>query len=131
MKARLQLADPIPACGKYRVRIGLQVLLEPALIELRIAERGQARRQAQESPDEPELSDDYVDDVTKLGLSCELESVLGLPQHVAKRISGGKENRNQTVAGIGRILEVAGLLRGSEGASQQFETVCASALTRD
>src|SRR5271165_7310879 len=56
VKARLQLSDPIPARGEYQVRIGLQVLLELALIELRIVEGGEARGQASESPDEPETS---------------------------------------------------------------------------
>jgi len=59
VEARLQLTDPIPARSEYEVRIGLQLLLKPALIELRIAERGEARGQAAESPDEPDLSGDW------------------------------------------------------------------------
>ena len=55
VEARLQLTDPIPARSEYQVRIGLQVLLKPALIELRIVEGGEARGQAAESPDEPDL----------------------------------------------------------------------------
>jgi hypothetical protein len=103
------------------MRIGLQVLLEPALIELRIVEGGEARRQAAKCPDEPELSDDYVDDVLKLCLSCELESVLGLTLHVAKRISGSEKKRDQTVAGKNCVFDVAGFLSGGKGASQQSE----------
>ncbi len=53
MEARLQLTNPILARGEYQVRIGLQVLLEPVLIELRIVEGGEARGQAPESPDKP------------------------------------------------------------------------------
>src|SRR5271165_6771441 len=115
VKARLQLSDPIPARGEYQVRIGLQVLLELALIELRIVEGGEARGQASESQDEPELSDDNVDDVTKLGLSCEFESVFGLALYIDKRISGGQKKCDQTVAGIDRIFEVAGFLHHSAG----------------
>src|SRR5262249_60628042 len=59
---------------------------------------------------------------TKLCLSCELQSVLGLALHVAKWISEGEKKRDQTVAGIDRIFEVAGLLRRDEGAPQQFDT---------
>jgi len=104
------------------VRIGLQVLLEPALIELRIVEGGEAPGKAPESQDESELSDDYVDDVTKLCLSRELEAVFGLPLHDAKRISDGEKKRDQTIAKESRIFEVAGFLRRSEGAPQQFYT---------
>src|SRR6516162_67800 len=122
VEARLQLTDPIPARSEYEVRIGLQLLLKPALIELRIAERGEARGQAAESPDEPDLSGDYVGGVTNLCLSCKLESVLGLALHIAKRISGGEKKRNQTVVGKNRILEVTGFLGRGKGAAQQFET---------
>jgi len=104
------------------VRIGLQVLFEPALIELGIVERRQARSQATESTDKSELCDDYVDNVSKLCCSCELESVLSLPLHVAERISGGEKKRYPTVPRIDRILEITCLLRRSEGASEQFET---------
>jgi hypothetical protein len=86
------------------VRIGVQVLLEQALIKLWIVERGQAGRQPHESPYEPELSDNYVDDVPKLGLSCELKSGFGLALHVGERISGCEKHRNQAVAGIDRIF---------------------------
>ena len=104
------------------MRIGLQVLLKPALIEFRIIEGGEARGQAAKRPDELELSGDYVSGVTNLYLSCKLESVLGLMLHLAKRISGGEKKRDQTVVGKNRILEVAGFLGHGKGAAQQFET---------
>jgi hypothetical protein len=122
VEAHLQLAEPIPTSGEHRMRIGLQVRLEPALIKLWIAERAEACRQALERSDEPELSNDYVDDVAEVGFSCEFESALGLAPHVAKRISGCEKNRNQTIARIDCVLEVSSFLRRLEGASQQFET---------
>jgi hypothetical protein len=118
----LQLADPIPAGSEYQVWNNLQVLLEVGLIELRIVEGREARGQTPEGPDEPELSNDDVSDITKLRLPHELESMLGLALDVAKRISGGQQNRDQTVAGIDRVFEVTGLLRRGKGAPQQFET---------
>ena len=78
------------------MRIGLQVLFELALIKFRIVERGQAWGKATESPDKSELSDDDVGNVNKLCRSCELESILGLSLHVAKRFSGGEKKRYQT-----------------------------------
>ena len=99
------------------------MLLKPILVELRIVEGGEAWGQAPESADEPKLSDDYVDDETKLCLSCKLESVLGLALDVAKRICCGEQHGHQSVAGIDRIFEVADLLRRGKGVPQQFDTV--------
>ena len=86
------------------MRIGLQVLLEPDLIELRIVEGGEARGQAAESPDEPELSGDYVsrelfkriieseeDHIDWLETQLDLIQRVGLENYTQSQIKGESE----------------------------------------
>ena len=84
--------------------VGLEVLLEPDLIEPLIIERREARCQAPESLDELELSSNDVDDEAKLCLPGEFESFLGLALHVVKGIANCEMNCDQTVQGINRYL---------------------------
>src|SRR5262249_36732528 len=58
---------------------------------LKSARRRRGSGQASESPDKSELADDYVDDVTKLCLSCELQAIFDLTLHVAKRSTDGEK----------------------------------------
>src|SRR5882757_10433544 len=94
-------------------------MFEPALVELRIVEGRELRRQAPESPNEPELSDDDVDNETKTRLPREFEAVLGFSLHVAKRISRREKIRVQVVAAISRKGEVADFVCRVEGATHQ------------
>ena len=60
-----------------------------------------------------------VDDETEPRLAREVEPGLGLALHLGERIAAGEKVRDQVGAAIGRIGEVAGLLRRIEGAPQQ------------
>ena len=72
--AGLQLADPIPRRGDGQPGIALQMLLEAALVELRIIEGAKVRRQPAQRPDEPELRGDEVADETKPRLSARIRA---------------------------------------------------------
>ena len=69
------------------------MMLEPALVEPLIVEGAEYGRQATQSPDEPELSEDYVDNIGKLCGFRELESVLGTPERSTVR-RNAKTNSN-------------------------------------
>ena len=71
------------------------MLLELALVELRIVEGGELGQQAPESLNEPELSGDDVGDETELRLPRELERILGFSLHIAERLSHGEQERFQ------------------------------------
>ena len=118
-EARLQLADPVPAGGERQARIRLQMLLEPLLVEPGVVEGAEDRGQAAQRPDQLELPGDPVDDETEPRLAREVEPGLGLPLHLVERIAAGEKVRDQVGAAIGRIGEIAGLLRRVEGAPHQ------------
>src|SRR6266568_9273824 len=120
-EAPLQLANPVPAGGDRQARIAFEVLLEPSFVELRIVERDEIRRYPPQRPDEHQLSGEDVGDETELHLSCKGQRALGFPLHVAERLAIGEQQRDETVAGIGCISEVAGLLGDVEGASHQLD----------
>ncbi len=117
--ARLQLADPVPAGGSRQARIRLQMPLEPLLVELGVVEAAELRRQTAQRPDQLELRGDDVDDETEPRLAREVEPGLGLSLHLGERIAAGEKVRDEVVAAVGRIGEVAGLLRRVEGAPHQ------------
>ena len=92
VEARLQLADPVPARGDRQARIALEVLLEPALVELGVVEGARIRRQAPERPDEPELSGDDVDDEAEPRLPRERRArsrLLAAPRRADRPRRGG------------------------------------------
>ena len=82
IKPRLQFADPIPTRGKRETRIGLEVLFEALLVELRVVEGVERRRQAPERHDQPQLGGDDVDDETEPYLAREREPGFGFPVDV-------------------------------------------------
>jgi hypothetical protein len=82
MKARLQLADPIPARGQREARIRLEMLLEACLIELRIIEGVECRSQTAERKYQPQLAGDDVDDETEPYLAGEFQPGFGFPLDV-------------------------------------------------
>src|ERR1700692_4960504 len=92
-------------------------MFEPALVELRIVEGREPRRKAPESPNEPELSDDDVDNETKTRFARQFEADLGFSLHVAKRISRRAKIRVQVVAAISRKGEVADFVCRVEGST--------------
>src|SRR5882757_29418 len=85
--ARLQLADPIPAFGKRQTWITLQMIFKLVLVEPFIIEGAEFWRQAAQSPDQPELRGDNVDNETKPRLPREVESIFGFALRIAERIS--------------------------------------------
>ncbi|MFY0533372.1 hypothetical protein [Nannocystis pusilla] len=119
--ARLQLVGPIQACGEGQAQITLQMPLESALVELRVVEGAEVRGQPAEGSDEPELSHDAVDDEAEPGLAHELEASLGFSLDVAEGLAGEEKIGERGHADIGRKGEIAGFLRGVEGASYPLE----------
>src|SRR5262245_21121604 len=78
VNARLQLANPIPGRGNSQPGVVLQMLLETALVELRVVEGGKVRRQSAERPDESELRDDDIADEAEPRASHEFERTFRL-----------------------------------------------------
>src|SRR5258708_39268177 len=95
------------------------MLLEAALVELRIVEGPEVRCQPTERPDQPVLRGNDVADQTEPHLPHEFERVLDLVLDVSERISGGEKIGIQIVAAIGRISKVPGALRRVESAPQE------------
>ena len=89
--ACLQLANPVPARANGQLGIALQMLLETALVKLRIIEGGKVRRQSAKHPDEPELPGDAVAGETEPHLPREFEPILGFLLDFTERISGGEK----------------------------------------
>ena len=83
----LQLAHPVPADRYREARIPVQATLECRLCELRAVERGQARGEAAQRHDQPQLPGDDVDDETELQLTGEFELALGVSLHVWRAAS--------------------------------------------
>ena len=120
--ATLQLADPIPARAYGQLRIALQPSREAVLVEIRVVEAVEVRRQSPQRPDEPELPGDAVAGETETHFAREFEPILRLPLDLAERISGGEAVRDQVDAGIRRVREVTGILRCLERAAQEGAT---------
>src|SRR6266404_6342531 len=78
VNARLQLADPIAGRGDYQTGITIQMLLEAALVELRIIEGAEVRCQSTERADQSVLSGNDVADETEPHLPHEFERALDL-----------------------------------------------------
>ena len=119
-EARLQLADPVPALGKRQIRVICRNGARSELIELLIVEGAEFRRQAAERPDQPELGGDEVNDKTEPRLLRERETMLGFALHLGERIARREKVRVQVVAAVGRISEVADLVRRLERAAHQI-----------
>src|SRR5258708_19180888 len=95
------------------------MLLEAALVELRIIKRVEVRCQSTERPDESVLRGNEVADETEPHLSHEFERVLDLVLDFTERISGGEKIGIQVGAAIRCISKISGVLRRVEGASQE------------
>src|ERR1700722_20670864 len=119
MKARLQLADPVPARGQREARIRLEVCLEARLVELRIVEGVERRRQAPQCTDQLQLARDDVGDEAEPYLACEFQSGLGFPLNVWQWLAGSQQVGDEIVAAIRREGEVADLIGRVESAPYQ------------
>jgi hypothetical protein len=67
--------------------------LEAKLVKLDIVKGPELGRQAAESPNQPELGRDNVNDETEPGFLGKIEAILGFALHVAERISGREKVR--------------------------------------
>src|SRR6202049_744213 len=119
VNARLQLANPIAGRGDSQTGIAIQVLLEAALVELRIIEGVEVRCKSTERPDESVLRGNEVTDETEPHLLHEFERVLDLVFDFTERISGGEKIGIQVGTAIGCISKVSGVLRRVESAPQE------------
>ena len=120
--ASLQLANPIPTSAYRQLGIALQPPREDVLVEIRVVEGIEVRRQSPHRPDELKLPGDAVAGETEAHFTREFEPLLCLPLDLAERISGGETVRDQVDACIRRVREVAGILRCLEGAPQEGAT---------
>src|SRR6267154_3422086 len=94
--------------------------LDPRLIELRIVEAAECRRQAAQCTDQPELGGDAVNDKPEPRLLREREAMLGFAFRLGKRIARREKIRVQLVAAVGGVSEVADLDCRLEGAAHQI-----------
>src|SRR5436309_630385 len=90
------------------------MLLEPALIELRVVKRAKLWSQAAKGSNQSESHDDVVGNKFKPHLSTELEPVLGLSLDLLERISAREKVRNHVTRAESRIREIAAFFGGVE-----------------
>src|SRR5258705_12329318 len=95
------------------------MLLEAALVELRVIEGPEVRCQSAERPDQSVLRSNDVADETEPHLPHEFERALDLVLDVSERIPGGEKIGIQVVAAIGRISKVPAALRRVESTPQE------------
>src|SRR5260370_33121024 len=95
------------------------MLLEGALVELRVIEGGEVRCQSTERPGQSVLRGNDVADETEPHLLHEFERALDLVLDISERISGGEKIGIHVVPAIGCIREGRGALRGVERARQE------------
>src|SRR5258705_11329370 len=95
------------------------MLLEAALVELRIIEGVEVRCQSTERPDQSVLRGNDVADETEPHLPHEFERALDLVLDVSERIPGGEKIGVQVVAAIGCISKVPAALRRLESTRQE------------
>src|SRR6202140_470126 len=98
------------------------MLLEAALVELRIIEGVEVRCKSTERPDESVLRGNEVADETEPHLPHEFECFLDLVRDFTERISGGEKIGIQVGAAIRCISKVSGVLRRVESAPQENPT---------
>src|SRR5260370_1800600 len=106
VNACLQFADPIAGRGDYQSGITIQMVLEAALVELRIIEGLEVRCQSTEHPDQSVLRGNDVADETEPHLPHEFERALDLVLDVSERIPGREKIGVQVVAAIGCISKI-------------------------
>src|ERR1700722_6458250 len=109
-KARLQLADPVPATRHRQLRLTLQMLLEATFVELGIVEGSEVRSVSTQGFDEPDLGDDAVYEEAEARLTCKLKSGFGLALHVDKRVPAGDKVGDQVIAAIGGKSQITQLV---------------------
>ncbi len=119
-KARLQLASPIGELGTRQIRVTGQTALDPKLVKLRIVKGAEFRRKSPESPDQPKLDGDEVDNHPEPRLLGKRETVLGFALHLGKRVADGEKVRGQGVATVRAEGQVAVLVRHLERPTQQI-----------
>src|ERR1700738_1571876 len=119
VNVRLQLTNPIAGRGDSQTGIIIQMLLEAALVELRIIEGVEVRCKSTERPDESVLRGNEVTDETEPHLLHEFERVLDLVFDFTERISGGEKIGIQVGTAIGCISKVSGVLRRGESAPEE------------
>src|SRR5260370_8887562 len=119
VNACLEFVDPIAGSRDYQSGITIQMVLEVALVELRIIEGLEVRCQSTEHPDQSVLRGNDVADETEPHLPHELERALDLVLDVSKWIPGGEKIGVQVVAAIGRISKVPAALRRVESTPQE------------
>src|SRR5215469_5078535 len=115
----LELAYPVPASGHGQLRIGLEVLLERAFIEVTVVERTKIRGHAEERSDQPKLPCQHFDNETKLRFPSERERGLCFASNFVQGIAARQQEGDQAGAGVCRECEIPGLLSDIERTPRQ------------
>ena len=115
-EARLELEDPIPADHRGHPVLG-QVGLEGALVEVRIAERGEAGGPPAHVFDESLLGHDDVDRVAEPGLPDKVHAALRLAPHFVEVVPAREEVGDGMVAAVAGNEKHAGVDGGAERGS--------------
>ena len=84
-ETRLQLPDPIIGRGPRQGSASGELVLKLPLVELFIVESTEDRCQAAESPNEPELRGDEIDEECEMDFPCEFEAMVGLSLRLGER----------------------------------------------
>jgi len=100
VKARLQLADPVPAGGDRPPRIA-EARLMSRLVDLRVAERAELRQEAAQHANELPIGVDRVGHKVEARAPRERQRVLGLALRVGKRAALGEEPGDPELPGTG------------------------------
>src|SRR5260221_1107723 len=117
MKARLEFPYPITTGGRGQAGILSQMLLEPALIELRVVKGAELWSQAAKGSNQSKSHGNVVGSKLKPHLSSELEPVFGLSLHLLERISASEKVGNHVTRAKSRIREIAAFFSGVESTS--------------
>src|ERR1700741_2183243 len=97
--------------------------LESPLSESLVVEGAKRRSQAAKRPNKPELHGEIVDDETEPNLLRILETALGFPFHLSKRVSRSQKVGYQVIAAISRKCNIPCAVGGSKGATYQITSL--------
>ena len=106
-ETRLQLPDPIIGRGPRQGSASGQLVLKLPLIELSIVKSTEGRRQAAESPNQPELRGDEIDEEPEMDFPCEFEAILGLALRLGERIARRQHVPDQVGVAVGGVNDVS------------------------
>src|SRR4029450_10541932 len=107
-----------------------QVFFEPTLVELRVIETAERRRQPAQRGDQRTLSCEDVGDNPEPRILGEFEAALGLALDAAELVARREQVCEHEVRTVAGIREIADLVRDLESARSQISTLSDRKSTR-